>query len=224
MRDVLSVFFKDVLIEIRGGGILPAVSVFAVVLAAVVHFSQVMSPDPASSPAAPAMMWVCLLFASTVALERSFEIERKNEAIRVVLMSPAGRGAVFLGKVLANFVLLTAVEVFFLPVFSFFFRLGDAAVSLRFVLTVLAATAGIAAVGTLVSALCSRARGAGVMLPVLMFPLLIPVLTISSLATSAALGGSVYGDFVAHMKILISFDLAFMATGTLVYGYIIEEG
>lgn len=223
MRDILTVFLKDVSIEIRGGGIVPSVAVFAVVLASVLRLSGVLPPGPASSLAAPAMFWICLLFAATVAFERSFEIERKSEAIRVILMSPAGRGDVFIGKTLANLALLLAVEVFFIPAFSFFFGLGYAVLSARFLLATFAATVGIAAVGTLLSALCSRTRGGGVLLPVLMFPLLIPVLTSATLAVSAALGSGIARDFSGHIKVLVSFDLAFVAAGTLVYGYIIEE-
>lgn len=223
MRDIFTVFLKDVSIELRGGGIVPSVAVFAVVLASVLRLSGVLPQGPASEFAAPAVLWICLLFAATVAFERSFEIEKKTGAIRVILMSPAGRGEVFLGKTLSNLALLLAVEVFFLPVFSFFFGLGPAAVSVRFLSAVFAATVGMAAVGTLLSALCSQARGGNVLLPVLMFPVLIPVLSSATLASSAALGSGIARDFAGHMKILVSFDLAFVAAGTLIYGYIIEE-
>ena len=223
MRDIFTVFLKDVSTEIKGGGIVPSVAVFAVVLASVLRFSGVLPQGPASEFAAPALLWICLLFAATVAFERSFEIEKKNGAIRTVLMSPAGRGEIFLGKTLSNLALLLAVEAFFLPVFSFFFGLGYAVFSARFLLAVFIATVGIAAVGTLLSALCSQTRGGGVLLPVLMFPLLIPVLTSATLATSAALGTGIARDFAGHVKILASFDLAFVAAGTLIYGYIIEE-
>lgn len=224
MRDIVTIFLKDISIETSGGGIFPAVAAFAVVLASVLHFTDIFPSSPATvTQAAPAVFWICILFAATVGFERSFEVERKSQALRSILMSPVDRGAVFIGKMLANLTLLVAVEAVFIPVFALFFRLDAFSSALPFLSVVFAATVGIAAVGTLLSALSAQTDMKGVVFPVLLFPLLIPVLISASLGVSAALGGGVEHDFARHIKVLVSFDLAFIAAGTLIYGYIIEE-
>ncbi len=223
MRAIWTVFFKDLSIETSGGGVFPAVAAFAVVIASVLHFTNVFPSAPAVTNAAPAVFWISTLFAATIAFERSFEVERKSEAIRMVLMSPVDRGAVFIGKTLANLFLLTAVQAVFVPVFALFFSLDVLPVLGPFAATVFAGTVGVAAVGTALSALSAQTSMKGAIFPVLLFPLLIPVLISASESLSAVLGGAPAGDFPRHMKALISFDFAFLAAGTLVYGYIIDD-
>ncbi len=223
MRDIFTIFFKDISLETSGGGIFPAVSVFAVVIASVFHFTNAFPSDFATSSSAPAVLWISVFFAATVAFERSFEIEKKSEALRMVLMSPVDRGAVFIGKMLANLLLLLAVEAVFIPVFAIFFRIAIMPVIFPFISVVFAGTIGIAAAGTILSALSAQTKMKGVVLPVLLFPILVPVLISASQAVSSIFGGGVEPDFAQNLKILVSFDLAFIAAGTLIYGYIIEE-
>ncbi len=223
MRHILTILRKDISIETAGGGIFPAVSAFAVVCASVFHFAGVF-PSAAAVSAAPSVFWISVLFASTVAFERSFEVERKSRALRSILMSPVGRGEVFIGKMLANLLLLFAVEAVFIPVFSLFFRIDIFSAAVPFFAVVFAGTVGVAAVGTILSALSAQTDMKGVIFPVLLFPLLIPVLISASQASSVALGvEGVEQDFARHLKLLISFDLAFISAGTLIYGYIIDE-
>ncbi|WP_462136937.1 heme exporter protein CcmB [Candidatus Mycalebacterium sp.] len=223
MRDIWTVFLKDISIETSGGGVFPAVAAFAVVIASVLHFTNVFPSAPAAAKAAPAVFWISTLFAATIAFERSFEVERKSEAIRTVLMSPVDRSAVFIGKTLANLLLLTAVQVVFIPVFALFFSLDILPVLAPFAVAVFTGTVGVAAVGTALSALSAQTGMKGAIFPVLLFPLLIPVLISASESLSAVLGGVPAGDLLRHMKVLISFDFAFLAAGALVYGYIIED-
>lgn len=224
MRDAFTIFFKDISLETSGGGIFPAVSVLAVVIAAVFHFTNAFAPaSPAASASAPAVFWISVFFAATVAFERLFETEKKSEALRMTLMSPVDRGAVFIGKMLANLLLLLAVEAVFIPIFSIFFGIGIVPVIFPFISVAIAGTIGIAAAGTVLSSLSAQTKMKGIVLPVLLFPILVPVLISASGAFFSILGGGAERDFAQHMKILISFDLAFTAAGTLVYGYIIEE-
>ncbi len=223
MRQILTIFLKDVSIEMSGGGIFPAVAVFAVTLASVLHFTNIFPSSAAVISAAPAVFWICILFAATIAFERSFEVERKSEALRSILMSPVDRGAVFIGKMLANMLLLSAIEAVFIPFFILFFKIELWRVVVPFLSVVVAATAGVSAVGTLLSALSAQTKTKGVIFPVLLFPLLIPVLISASQGLSVIFGGAPEHDFFRYLKILVSFDLTFIAAGTLVYGYIIEE-
>lgn len=223
MRDIWTIFFKDLAIETSAGGVFPAVAAFAVVIVSVLHFTNVFPSAPSAANAAPGMFWISTLFAAAISFERSFEVERKSEAIRSILMSPVDRGAVFIGKTVANLLLLTAVQLVFIPVFTLFFSLDILSVPVLFAATVFAGTVGIAAVGTALSALSAQTSMKGVVFPVLLFPLLLPVLISASEALSAVLGGAPAHDFPRHMKVLISFDFAFLAAGALVYGYIIED-
>lgn len=220
-RDIWVILLKDFSLETSGNGVFIPAAAFATVIAAVFHFAN--PSDFATASAAPAAFWISVLFTATVAFERLFETEKKSEALRMTLMSPADRGAVFIGKMLANLLLLLAVEAVFIPLFAVFFRVSVTPVIIPFVSVTLAATVGIAAVGTALSALSAQAKMKGIILPILLFPLLVPVLLSASQAFSALLGGGAEREFARHLRILISFDLAFTTMGTLVYGYIVDE-
>lgn len=186
LRAARAIVGKDLRIEWRQREGLLTTLFFAVSCVLVFSFGLVREgrtpPD-----VGPAVLWVAMAFAGTLAMARSFERERSAGTLSAVLQSPAPRAGIYLGKWLALVVLLLAVDVALLPLVSLFFQMPLLERWWQVVPMVLAGTAGYAAVGTLFAAMLSRTRTRDVLLPVLLYPMTVPVMIGGVRGTAAAL-------------------------------------
>jgi heme exporter protein B len=212
---------KDLLLEARSRERFVSMATFAVLVAVV--FSFAIDPTVRSRDIAGAMLWVTVLFAGTLGLGRSFTLEREADALTGVLVSPVPRGALFLGKWLANLLILLAVEAVVFPVYALFFglRLGGALGGL--VLVVVLATVGFMALGTLFSAITAHTRHGESLLPILLLPLLIPVVIFAASATQRLLAGRPLAEVGGNLRMLLAFDLVFLFVCMAVFGSAVEE-
>jgi heme exporter protein CcmB len=210
LKTALLVLRKDVAIEIRSYEILATTLFFAVGCVLVFAFALV-KEGQAPPDAAAAILWIALLFAGTLALGRTFERERYGETIRALLLAPASRPALYVGKLLGILCLLGLTEMLLVPLVALLFSaplLGH----LNLLLPLLVCgTIGFAAVGTLFAAMLMRARTRDVMLPILLYPITIPVIIAGVRGTSALLA-SPPDEPTAMMwlAILVSFDVVFV--------------
>ncbi len=210
VRAALLVLRKDVAIEARSFEILSTTLFFAV--GCVLIFAFALVRDGQAPPdAAAAILWISILFAGTLALGRTFERERYGDTIRALLLAPAARPAVYVGKLLGMLVLLLLTEVLLVPAVALLFS-----TPLLSRLTLLgpllaAGSLGFAAVGTLFAAMLMRARTRDVLLPILLYPITIPVIIAGVRGTSALLA-SPSDDATATMwlSILLAFDVVFV--------------
>jgi heme exporter protein B len=212
---------KDLLLEARSRERFVSMATFAVLVAIV--FSFALDPTVRSRDIAGAMLWVTVLFAGTLGLGRSFAMEREADALTGVLVSPVPRGAVFLGKFLANLLIVLAVEAVIFPVYALFFglRLGGALGGLA--LVVFLATVGFMALGTLFSAITAHTRLGETLLPILLLPLLIPVVIFAASATQRLLIGRPLAEVGGNLRMLLAFDLIFLFVCTACFGAAVEE-
>jgi len=212
---------KDLQLEARSRERFVSMATFAVLVAVVFNFA--LDPTVRSRDIAGAMLWVTVLFAGTLGLGRSFAMEGEADALTGVLVSPAPRGAVFLGKFLANLLIMLAVEVVIFPVYALFFglRLGGALGGLAIV--VVLATVGFIALGTLFSAITAHTRLGESLLPILLLPLLIPVVIFAAGATQRLLIGRPLAEIGGNLRMLLAFDLVFLFVCTACFGAAVEE-
>jgi heme exporter protein B len=212
---------KDLLLEARSRERFVAMATFAALVAVV--FSFALDPTVRSRDIAGAMLWVTVLFAGTLGLGRAFALEREADAMTGMLVSPVPRGALFLGKFLANLLVVLVVEAVIFPVYALFFglRLGGALGGL--VLVVVLATVGFMALGTLFSAIASHTRMGETLLPILLLPLLIPVVIFAASATQRLLAGRPLSEIDGALRMLLAFDLIFLFVCTAVFGAAVEE-
>ena len=186
LRTAILVLKKDFAIEVKSLEIFSTTLFFAVGCVLVFAFALV-KEGQAPPDAAAAILWIALLFAGTLALGRTFERERYGETIRALLLAPAARPALYVGKLLGILCLLGLTEVLLVPLIALLFsaplltRLGLLAPLL------VCGTIGFAAVGTLFAAMLMRARTRDVMLPILLYPITIPVIIAGVRGTSAIL-------------------------------------
>jgi len=210
LKTALLVLRKDFAIEIKSYEILSTTLFFAVGCVLVFAFALV-KEGQAPPDSAAAILWIALLFSGTLALGRTFERERYGETIRALLLAPAPRPALYVGKLLGILCLLGLTEVLLVPLIALLFN-APLLERLALLLPLLACgTVGFAAVGTLFAAMLMRARTRDVMLPILLYPITIPVIIAGVRGTSSLLASPPDGPAtIMWLAILVCFDVGFV--------------
>lgn len=213
LRTVWLVTRKDLLIEFRSREILYTAAFFAVSCVLVFSFGFV-DEGRAVEGAAPGILWIAIAFSGTLALGRTFERERQSETLRALLIAPVDRPALYVAKFAGVMVLLCGVEAVVVPLVGLLFNAPLTAAPFTFAALLFAGTVGFAAVGTLFAAMLVRTRSRDVLLPVLLYPITVPVI-IAGVRGIAALFQSEPDISVARawLSILISFDVVFITLG-----------
>ena len=186
VRVAWLVMRKDLTIEIRSREILYTTVFFAVSCVLVFAFALVRDGRAAEGVAA-GILWIAIAFAGTLALGRTFERERHNDTLRALMLAPVERPAVYVGKLLGVLTLLAAAEMLLVPLVALFFQAPLMAQPLPMLALLALGTIGLAAVGTLFAAMLVRARSRDVLLPVLLYPITIPVIIAGVRGTAALL-------------------------------------
>lgn len=222
LRLVLVIAAKDIRAELRSRTALLSAVVFAALVLVIFNFAR----DPTAVAAvdlAPSILWVTFALAAMVALNRAFTVERENAALDGLLLAPVPRGAVFLGKLVANLAFVGTVEAIALPLFVLFFNvdLGHALPGLLGV-TVLA-TVGFVAVGTLFSAMAVRTRFAELMLPVLLLPFMVPPLIGAVQVTARLLADRPLSEMLGWLRLLALYDVVFVTLCTMAFASVVDE-
>jgi heme exporter protein B len=162
------------------------------------------------------LLWIVFAFAGTLMLNRSFARELPNDCLDALIAAPLPASALFLGKCLANYTLVLAVELVSLPVFGIFYNVHWARQLPELLLVLLLGTWALTIIGTIFSALTVNIKLREVMLPMLTYPILIPALMSAMQLTTALVGGSpINSDTIDSLKMLIGFDVIFTAVSLM---------
>ena len=201
---------KDFMIEVRSLETAYTMLFFAISCVLVFAFALVQE-GRAPEGGAAGILWIAIAFAGTLALGRTFERERQAETLRALLLAPAARPAVYLGKLLGIVALLSAAETVLVPLVALLFQAPLLAHPIWLALILLTGTVGFAAVGTLFAAMLIRARSRDVLLPVLLYPITVPVIIAGVRATSVLLEPDVNTGFLqVWLALLVCFDVVFV--------------
>ena len=223
LRAVWIVTAKDLLIETRTREIFLTTVFFALACVLVFAFGFVREGRPVQDAAA-GILWIAIAFSGTLALGRAFERERQGETLRALLMSPIDRPALYVGKLVGILVLLAAVEVLVVPLVALMFqaRLFDHPLLMLGLLA--GGTVGFAAVGTLFAAMLVRARSRDVMLPVLLYPITVPVIIAGVRGTAALLQPEADEPMArAWLAFLFFFDVVFVTLALWTFEAVMTE-
>jgi len=211
LRAVWLVVRKELTVEVRSREIAYTTLFFAVSCVLIFAFALVRE-GRAPEDGAAGLLWIAIAFAGTLALGRTFERERQSETLRALLMAPTARPAVYLGKLLGIVALLAGVEVILVPLVAFLFEAHALLAHPVWLAAILVAgTIGFSSVGTLFAAMLIRARSRDVLLPVLLYPVIVPVMIAAVRGTSVLLQPEV-DDQVASfwLALLAAFDVVFV--------------
>jgi heme exporter protein B len=220
-RQVRALVWKDLLAEVRSRELVLASVVFALLVLVIFSFAFDLRVENAAS-VAPGVLWVTFTFAGVLSLGRSFARERDRRTLEGLLLAPMDRSALYLAKVTVNVGQMLVVELVALPVAIALFGLE---VDLpRLSLALLLGTLGLAGVGTLFGAMAAHTRAREVLLPLLLFPVQMPVVLATVKSTAAAIHVDSASDDPANwLGLLLAFDGLFLGLSVLLFDVVLEQ-
>jgi heme exporter protein B len=213
---------KDVTVELRARERVNAMLFFAALVLFIFNFA--LGPDREKlREVAPGLLWLAFLFTGMLGLARSFQAERENECFEELLLTPGDRESIYYGKLAGNILFMLMAEALILPLFGVLYNLDIWEHLLSLALVALLGTVGFSTIGTLLAAMTAHLRAREVMLPLLLFPLTVPVILGSVRATEAILAGEGLAGVSHWLKLLAGFDVIFLVVSPLVFEFVLEE-
>ena len=222
LGQIYAIVWKDLLLELRTRERVVAMGAFAVLSAVLFNYSidrTAVRPQDIGA----GLIWMTIVFGGLLGVGRTFHLESEDGAFRGVLMSPVPKDAIFLGKPLSNFVLLYVVSLLIVAVFMLFFgmEIGTSPAVLGLVLAL--GTVGFVALGTLFAAVSSGTRMGETLLPILLFPVLLPMIVAGAGATGTLLAGRPVSEVVGDIRMLAAFVLMAVAAGAVLFRFVVED-
>src|SRR5437588_1741495 len=218
LEQVGAILWKDIRCELRSKQRWTGMGLFAVLVLVIFNFAFDLRVDDIAA-VAPGALWVAFVFASLLGLGRTIAAEREKGSMDRLLLCPVDRKAIYLAKLLGNMLFIGVVEIVALPIFSALFNVPLFVGSLLPI--VLLGTLGIAAVGTLFSAMAAATSARELLLPVLVFPLIVPVV-IGAVRATGTLMVPVANE-PPWLGLIAAFDIIFLSISMLTFEYVIEE-
>jgi heme exporter protein B len=217
-----AVVWKDLSAELRSRELISAMLVFALLVILIFNFALDLDPATRKEPTITAgVLWVIFVFAGTLGLNRSMAVEKDRGCMDGLLLAPVDRSAIYFGKVLGNLVFMLMVEIIVLPIYSLLYNVNLFNPGLM--LVILLGSIGYVAVGTLLAAMAVQARTRDILLPILLFPVVLPVILAAVKASTGFLDGSEMELIRPWLNLLIVYDIIFSAVAFMVFDYVVEE-
>jgi len=222
MGLVWAIARKDLLVEFRSHDRLTAMGAFVVLIGVLFNFSidtTVVRPQDIAA----ALIWMTIIFGGMLGMGRTFSLEEQDGALTGILQSPIPLDALYLGKVLGNFVLLSVMVALVFLVFGMFFGLTFAGSLVSLVGVVASGVLGFVALTTLFSAMTTRSSMGEGLLPVLIFPLLVPVIINGTTATNRLFAGRPFAEVDGNLRMLAAFAIGSTVVCAWLFRFVIEE-
>ncbi len=220
LHAVGAVIWKDLSAELRSREMLNAMLVFSLLVLLIFNFAlelDVRTRETLTS----GILWVTFVFAGTLGLNRSMAIEKDRGCLDGLLLAPVDRSAIYFGKMLGNLVFMLIVAAIVLPVFSLLYNVNLFDPGL--ILVILLGSFGYVVVGTLLASMAVQTRTRDLLLPILLFPVILPVLIPAVKASSGFLLGVEIEEIMPWLNLLIAYDVIFLAVSFMVFDFVVEE-
>lgn len=222
VKKVFAIAAKDLRIEFRSKEKIYSMAIFSLLVMVIFNFAF----EPGAEyikDVAPGILWVAFIFASSLGLARSFVLEKEEDCMQGLMLSPLDRSGIYLGKVMGNFMVALAIELLSLPFFAVFFNISLVSALPSLMIVIFLATFGFIVVGTLFSALSVGVRGGDMILPLLLFPMQVPVIISAVKSTGMIMAGKGIDEYQHWLKLLLAFDIIFFVASFVIFEYLIEE-
>jgi len=220
--QVWAVAAKDLRVEIRTRERVAAMGAFVVLTALLFNYAvdrTVIHPREIAA----GLIWMTLVLAGLLGLGRTFELEKEDGVLQGLLSSPLPREALYLGKVLSNALLLLGITLLTVLVFALFFQLDLTGNPLPLMGVLTLGVLGFTALGTLFSGITAGTRMGDTLLPILLFPLLVPLVVFGVSSTDSALAGFPISELMGNLRLLGAFTLLALTAGVTLFRFIVEE-
>jgi heme exporter protein B len=219
-RSVGAVLWKDLAAELRSKELISAMLVFALLVILIFNFALELDRTGRENVAA-GILWVTTAFTGTLGLNRSLAQEKDRGSLDGLLLAPVDRSALYFGKALGNLLFILVIQLIMLPVFTVLFDVNMLQPLL--LLVVVLGSIGYSAVGTLLATLAVHSRSRDVMLPILLFPVALPVLVSAVRASGGVLTAAAWDQVYPWLNLLLVYDVIFVAVAFMVFEYVVEE-
>jgi heme exporter protein B len=220
LRSVGAIVWKDLASELRSRELLSSMLVFAMLVIIIFNFALEIEPSTRRSVTS-GVLWATFAFAGTLGLNRSMAIEKDRGCLDGLLLAPVDRSAIYFGKALSNLAFMSIVEVIVLPVYSVLYNVNVLRIDLIGV--ILLGSIGYIAAGTLLSTMSVQTRTRDMLLPILLFPVILPTLIASVKASSGILQSLGIEHILPWLNLLIGYDIILVAIAFMVFDYVVEE-
>lgn len=220
LRAILAVIWKDLAAELRSREVLTAMLVFALLVILIFNFALELHPG-LQKTLTSGILWVTFTFAGTLGLNRSMAMEKDRGCLDGLLLAPVDRSAIFFGKAISNLIFMLIVAAIILPLFGLLYNVSLFNPGL--LLVIFLGSVGYVSVGTLLSTMAVQTRTRDVMLPILLFPLVIPVLLSAIKGSSGFLEGLEMVEIMPWLNLLMVYDVIFIAMAFMLFDYVVEE-
>ncbi len=222
MKQIWAIVFKDIITELRSKELVTSMLTLAILILIIFNFAFNLSTELIRF-AAPAILWISFTFAGVLGLSRSFAIENEGDSIVGLLLTPVDRTLIYFGKMIGNLIFVLIVEILVIPLFVLFFNENLFSNIISLTLIIALGTIGFVSVGTLLSAMAINTKLREVLLPILLFPIIIPVIANSVKLTTSILEGNSINLSDSALQVLISFDIIFIAASAVIFEFVLDE-
>ncbi len=217
---VAAIARKDLAAELRSRELFSAMMVFSLLVIVIFNFALELDISTRRSVTA-GVLWVTFAFAGTLGLNRSLSAEREQGCIDGLLLAPVDRASIYFGKAISNLVFMMIVEAIVLPVYAFLY--GVNLLNAGLLAVILLGSIGYTAVGTLLATMSVQTRTREVLLPILLFPVVLPVLIAAVKASGGILTGADPSTIWPWLNLLIVYDVIFVAVAFMTFEYVVQE-
>ena len=220
LKATFAVVRKDLSAEFRSRELLSAMLVFSMLVILIFNFALELDPSTRKEVTA-GVLWTTFAFAGTLGLNRSMAVEKDRGCLDGLLLAPVDRSAIYFGKVISNLAFMFIVEAIVLPIYSILY--GVNLFNPGLLLVILLGSIGYIAVGTLLASMAVQARTRDVLLPILLFPIVIPVLLSAVKASTGFLTNAPMTEIMPPLNLLIVYDIIFTAVAFMFFDEVVEE-
>lgn len=219
-KAIAAITWKDLAAELRSRELLSAMLVFSLLVILIFNFALELDIATRRSVTS-GVLWTTFAFAGTLGLNRSMAVEKDRGCLDGLLLAPVDRSAIYFGKVISNLAFMLIVEAIVLPIYSVLYNVNLFQPGLLIV--ILLGSVGYVAVGTLLSSMAVQTRTRDVLLPILLFPVVVPILIAAVKASGGYLTDAPMTDIMPWLNLLIAYDVIFTAIAFMVFDYVVEE-
>jgi len=219
-RAMWAIVWKDMAAELRSRELLSAMLVFALTVILIFNFALDLDAKTRSTVTS-GVLWVTFAFAGTLGLNRSMAMEKDRGCMDGLLLAPVDRAAIYFGKTICNLIFMLIVEAIVLPVYSILYNTNLFNPGL--ILIILLGSIGYVAVGTLLAAMAVQTRTRDVLLPILLFPIAIPVFIAAVKGSTGFLQGIPMDEIMPWINLLVVYDIIFTAVAFMTFDFVVEE-
>lgn len=220
VRAVSAVVQKDLAAELRSRELLSAMLVFSLLVILIFNFALELDVKTRQSVTS-GVLWATFAFAGTLGLNRSMAMEKDRGCLDGLLLAPVDRSAIYFGKVISNLAFMLIVEAIVLPVYSVLYNVN--LFRLGLLMVILLGSIGYTAIGTLLSTMSVQTRTRDVLLPILLFPVVVPVLIASVKASAGYITAAPFAEILPWLNLLIAYDVIFTSIAFMTFDYVVEE-